>query len=312
MPSRKSPRISLIGAGVVGTTLIRALGEKGYTVVSVISRSAKPALELARSVKCRRVSSQIADVSSDSEIILIATPDASIPGIAKELANVKKLKFKNLLVVHTSGVHSSSVLEPLRRKGAAVASMHPVQTFPSFQRPSELRSKLKGIFYGVDGDKNSMPRVEQLVKSVGGTPVEVPAELRSLYHAACVFASGYLMVILNAISRLGDRLRFKASWTEVFGPLMTTAMGNAIRYPVADVMTGPILRNDAATIGAHLSALAEYAPEFLPLYMINGAEVGRIAHEKGRISREELEALLKSFRKFVKEIPSTTTHKVKR
>jgi|GEM_PF-150190 len=306
MPSSKYPRVSVIGAGGVGSSLARSLHETGYSIVSVISRSGHSALALARAVKCKKAGTVVGDISPLSEIILIAVPDGAVAEIAKELSRSKTLKFKKLFVAHASGVLSADVLEPLKRKGATVASIHPVQSFPSASiHPGGAgsTSKLKGIYFGIEGEPKAIARAEQLVSTIGGKSIIVPRDLKPLYHVACVFASGYMVVFLNAISELAKCLGLKASWTEVFGPLMTTAMENSVKHTTANALTGPILRGDLATVDCHLLALSKHAPEFLPLYTIGGIEVARIAKDHGRISRQEYDGIISRFRKFIRTSP---------
>jgi predicted short-subunit dehydrogenase-like oxidoreductase (DUF2520 family) len=290
--------VSIIGAGSVGSSLARVLHETGYTIVSVISRSGRPALALARAVKCKKAGTVVEDISPLTELIIIATPDGSVAEVAKGLSRLKKLKVKKLFVAHTSGVLSADVLEPLKRKGAIVSSIHPIQSFTSAGR-----TKLKGIYFGLEGDPKAVARAEQLVNSIGGKSITVPRDLKPLYHVACVFASGYMVVFLNAISELAKCLDLKASWTEVFGPLMTTAMENSVKHTTASALTGPILRGDLATVDCHLLALSKHAPEFLPLYTIGGIEVARIAKDHGRIGRQEYEGIISRFRKFIQTSP---------
>jgi predicted short-subunit dehydrogenase-like oxidoreductase (DUF2520 family) len=308
--AQRSPRLSVIGAGTVGTTLAVALAAKGYEVSSVVSRTGSRALALAKAVRCARASTSVADLSPETEILLVTVPDGAIAEVAKQVAAVKHLRFKKMFIAHTSGVHAADVLAPVKRKGAAVGSVHPIQSFPRQLAPAQLRSRLRGIYYGVDGEPLAIRKAENLVADLGGRAVEIPAELRPLYHVACVFASSYLMVLTNAISELSGALPLGRSWTEVFGPLMTASMEHTVRHSAAEALTGPILRKDDATIDAHLAALAERAPHLLPLYTVSGIEVARLARRGGQLSPEDFDRLVQRFRKFIKSQP-TTNLKVK-
>ena len=74
---------------------------------------------------------------------------------------------------------------------------------------------------------------------------------------------------------LADELFVKAGVPErvtlsLFLPLVRATLDNlAARGPV-DALTGPLSRGDAATIAAHLEALAADAPEILPVYRALG------------------------------------------
>ncbi len=301
--AHRFPTISIVGAGIVGGTLGAALRAKGYRVASVIGRTGPPAVALARALKCSRASTSVADLPAETEILLLTVPDHAVGEVAKQAAALKHLRFRKMFAVHCSGVHSAGVLAPLRKKGAAVASMHPIQTFPANLSSAALRGRLKGIYYGIDGEALSLRKAENLVVDLGGQAVEIPPELRAVYHATCVFASSYLMVLLNAISELARTLPLKASWTEVFGPLMTASMEQTIRLSAPRSLTGPIVRGDDATIDMHLRALSEHAPQFLPIYTVAGIEVARVARRGGQITDDDVKRLVMKFRQFIKTQP---------
>lgn len=293
------PAISIIGAGAVGSALAYALHEHGYPVASVISRTGRKAIRLARAVECRKASGSLADIDRSTEVLLLTVSDDAIGPVAAEVAKVGRLKFSRLLAVHCSGVHPASLLRPLARKGADIASLHPIQTFPAGQSPASLRSKLRGGYCGIEGDEASLKRVLPLVRAIKGVPLTIPRELKPLYHVACVFASNYLTVLLNAISELSEALALKAPWAEVFGPLMAASMELAVREPSGVVLTGPIVRKDLHTIELHLNALARYAPQLLPLYTVSGIDSARIARAHGRLSQEDVTLLVRQFRSFI-------------
>jgi predicted short-subunit dehydrogenase-like oxidoreductase (DUF2520 family) len=298
MPKRK-PRLSIIGAGCVGSVLTLALHDRGYAVVSVISRTGKDAITLARKVRCQRASTEIIDLDPSTEMLLIAVDDDGLVEVAAAAA--KRLAGKKLLVLHSSGVHSSAALAPFRRKGAAVASFHPVQTFPRTQRPEKHRAKLKGIFYGIEGNDAGVERAASIAEELGGHSILIPEELKPLYHVTCVFASNALAALLGAVGELSATLQLKASWMEVFGPLMTATMENVIRDPKA--LTGPVIRGDLSTIDRHLDALTRRAPQFLPLYTVTGIELARAARRAGMTSPEEYDRIVARFRSFIKTMP---------
>lgn len=297
---RKRPSISLVGAGVVGTTLTTLLAKERYRVLSVIGSNAPAAVALARSVSCPRVSTEIADLDRSADVVLFAVRDSQLAGAVRSLAAVKGLKLRGAAVLHTSGVHSAAILAPLRKAGAAVASFHPLQTFPSGASAARLRASVRGIWFGVDGDEAALAVAAAIAADLGGRTIAVPAEMRPVYHAAAVFASGYLAAVMNAVATLSKTARLELPWTELFGPLMTATMENTVRSSPADAITGPVLRGDLGTIGLHVGALEKFAPEFVPLYTVGALEVARVAVSRGKLSRESYAAILASFRAAVR------------
>lgn len=297
---RQQPSISLIGAGAVGATLATLLWKEGYRVRSVISRNGPSAVALARKVACPRASTEIADIDRTSDIILIAVRDAELANVVRSFAALRALKLRGRTVLHTSGVHSSAILAPLRKTGASTASFHPLQTFPSSSGASRVRTGLRGICFGIDGDDEAVAVAGRLAVALGGKSLPVPPELRAVYHAAAVFASGYLAAVMHAVSTLSKAAGVALPWTEVFGPLMTATMENTVRASAAEALTGPVLRGDLETVGMHLEALERFAPEFIPIYTVGALEIARIAAGRGTIPRAVYDELLTTLRASVR------------
>jgi predicted short-subunit dehydrogenase-like oxidoreductase (DUF2520 family) len=296
----RTPKVSFIGAGVVGSTLARALHNNGYRIVSIVDRNGSSALALAKAVKCTKVGVIATDISPQTEILFLTVNDDEIKRLSIELAKQKRPLIKNILVIHCSGVHGVSVLDPLRRKGNKTAAMHPIQTFPHLGNPAKHLAHIKGIYYGIDAVGNSINQLEKIVADIGGKPIVITEDLKPLYHTACVFASNYLTMFLNTISELSKNFELPAQWTEVFGPLMSTTMENVIKTSPSSALTGPIVRGDIDTIALHLDALNRYAPHLLPLYTTSGIETARIARDHGKITHENFSEIIRTFRKFIR------------
>jgi len=301
----RRPKISLIGTGSVGSAIALALHDKGYPVASIINRSGQPAIALAKAVNCERVSTNLNDLATSTQVLLIAVSDDAIADVANFLATNKRARFKDMFVFHLSGVHTTELLEPLRKKGAVVASIHPIQTFPKGQRISQLRSKLKGIAYGLEGSEDALKIARRIIDDLEGKAIIIPKELKPLYHIACVFASNYMMVFVHTISELAKRLGFGAIWTEVLGPLMTSSMANVVQQPIGNVLTGPIVRKDLETIERHLDTLGVSAPNLLPLYSVFGIELARLAKSGGRLTDDDFSEILGVFRTTLKQSPKS-------
>ena len=96
-------------------------------------------------------------------------------------------------------------------------------------------------------------------------PFFLADDKRSLYHAAATVACNYLVTL----EHLADELFVKAGVPErvtlsLFLPLVRATLDNLAAQGPVDALTGPLSRGDAATIAAHLEALAADAPETAP------------------------------------------------
>ncbi|HUL43221.1 MAG TPA: Rossmann-like and DUF2520 domain-containing protein [Bacteroidota bacterium] len=301
---RGNPKLSIIGAGAVGSAIGLALRKAGYPVVSVISRTGAHSIALARKLGCRRASTSISDIDPRTEILLLSVSDSALKQITGDIAKLKHLAFRNLFAFHCSGVYSSDILAPLKRKGSVISSIHPVQSFPRTISTERMQARLKHIFFGIEGDPEGIENARALVRRLNGKAVIIPKNMKPLYHAASVFASNYLSVLLNAVDELTSLTGLKESWTEIFGPLLTSTTEQTVRDTARNTLTGPVVRRDFETIRIHLDAILQHAPYLLPLYTVAGVEAARLARSSGRITSLEYEELVAQFRAFVKSVPA--------
>ena len=288
-------KIAIIGAGRVGTALAFALGKTGRRVVFVANNTAHSTRRSAKVLKSREHSVHISNIPVDTDLIIIASPAQAIPKIVRELSINRTMDFQGVFVIHTSGVHSSRLLESLKRKGAKIAAIHPIQTFPAVRKPNDSVSSMKGIYYGIDAPRNDLRTAKSLVSLLGGEFVIIPERLRPLYHALCVFSSGYVVQLLGHIEEISAQFNFTEHWYAILGPLLKTSIHNSIKTSPASALTGPIMRGDLATVKLHLQSLKRYAPPAVSAYKILGADMARGAFRKKSINRTTLNKLLKIF-----------------
>jgi predicted short-subunit dehydrogenase-like oxidoreductase (DUF2520 family) len=295
----KLPKISIIGTGNVGGALALALTDKGYKIASIIDTNGSRVLNISKIIKCEKVGVVVTDVALSTDIIFITVNDNQIANVVSDLLKNKKLYLKKMLIIHCSGAYPSKILEPLRKKGALIGAMHPIQTFPSSQNPIKLKTKFRGIYFGISGSDESLKWIEQIVKNLEGKTQVIPDDLKPLYHVASVFASNYEMILLNSLSELTAKLRLSIPWSELFGQLLTASMENMMKDGIGKALTGPIVRGDMGTIDLHLKTIDEHSPHLLPLYTICGVEAARVAKENNRLTDEDFNEIILKFRKFV-------------
>jgi predicted short-subunit dehydrogenase-like oxidoreductase (DUF2520 family) len=192
---------------------------------------------------------ETADVTS-CDLLLIATGDAAIEGVCRELA--ARLS-DNAGVVHFSGATSVHVLDAAPGPKACV---HPLQTVSPDRGPDQL----EGAFAAVTGDHQLGDR---LARDLGMTPFPLADEAKPLYHAASAFASNYLVTLTHVAAGLLERAGLEHDLAlRALRPLQERTLEVAGLPP-----TGPIARGDADTVAAHLAAVG---PELAPLYRALG------------------------------------------
>lgn len=244
------------------------LRQRGHRIVSVVSRRTSSAKTLARRLASAKFSDSLASIPPETDLVLITASDDSIPGIAKALSQIH-LRFDRVFAAHTSGMLSSEALRPLRRRGAKVFSLHPIQTFPGGIVPKKQIAAMEGISYGFEGPPVTRPFAQRLVRELGGRILPVPKESKILYHLACVFASNYTVAVLGAAEELlktfGKRLPLNH-----FEKLVAASVRNALNASASAALTGPVARGSVGTIRQHLRELSKKNRRLLPLYRALG------------------------------------------
>jgi len=281
--------VSIIGCGTVGTAIGKLLARAGYRIAGVATRSPETASTAAKAVGAERFSDASWDMSQGAQVVFITTPDDVIQATCEAIASHKGLA-TGAVVIHCSGALSSGILSSARDCGATVASLHPLQSFASVDQAERL---VPGSFCAVEGDKEALPVVRQIVRDLGGTLIEIIPGGKILYHAAAVAASNYMVALvhlaleLNRVAGLSPELSFK-----VLQPLIKGTLSNIDTKGIPEALTGPIARGDVDTVTAHLEAMEQRTPEVLALYRSLGCYTVGLAKEKGTLSEEGAEKLI--------------------
>jgi predicted short-subunit dehydrogenase-like oxidoreductase (DUF2520 family) len=201
------------------------------------------------------------DVSRASDLLLLAVPDDMLGNVVTMLADSGALH-EGQLVVHTSGRHGLAVLEPARAVGARVAAMHPAMTFTGTALDLE---RLPGTVFGLTADRSERPVIESLVADLGGTPMWVPEEMRTLYHAGLAHGANHLVTLVTEAMEILSAAG-AADPAGTLRPLLSAALDNALEHGDA-ALTGPIVRGDLGTVRAHLEDITANAPQTLGSYV---------------------------------------------
>ena len=103
--------------------------------------------------------------------------------------------FRRKVVLHTSGALDSAVLAPLRSRGGAVGSLHPLQTF------GRHVLSLAGVHFAVEGDEAALRLAQSLVTDWHGKLLRLKPGQKSFYHATTTFASPLFTPLMEAAVR---------------------------------------------------------------------------------------------------------------
>ncbi|MDR0366732.1 MAG: DUF2520 domain-containing protein [Bifidobacteriaceae bacterium] len=240
----------VIGFGRVGAAIAGALHGLGHPNAGVTARS-DAGREHADAVLPGVAIRSPEEVADRAGLVFLTVPDSQILPLAQQLAGHWRA---GQILVHTSGAQGLAALEPAAAAGALTLAIHPAMTFTG---TSLDVGRMRGAHFGVEAPPGLAPLADALVMSLGGTPFRLPSEVRPIYHAALSHAANHLVTL---IAQALDVL----AWAgvdqpgEVLTPLVTEALGGALANGMG-ALTGPAARGDAATLGLHRTAWAEYA-----------------------------------------------------
>lgn len=282
-------RITMIGAGNVGSALAVLLQTAGHEIAGITSRTEASAAKIARQLNVPYSTDPTA-FTKQAEIIFLTTPDRVIGEVCEHIAAKDGFSPKSI-IAHTSGAHSSAILNSATNSGAYTISFHPLQTFAN---PDAGIKNLPGSFITIEGHEEALPNARQLVADLQCRLLEIPTEGKPLYHAAACIACNYFATLidaaLNVMAAAGVN---KEEGLPALYPLIEGTLKNIMRVGTADALTGPIARGDVSTIEAHQAQIRKKIPEMISLYNLLGQATVNVATAKGTIGATERHSLLK-------------------
>jgi predicted short-subunit dehydrogenase-like oxidoreductase (DUF2520 family) len=273
----KLPSIAFIGAGALASSMARSLGQRGYEIREfVIRKPAKRNEALAREISAQL--STFKTCNLDADILWLAVPDDAIADCANQLAKRGSLRGK--IALHSSGALGSDVLNPMRKAGAAVASVHPMMSFSAASQNPDLT----GVWFSVEGDSNAVRAARAIVAKLGGNLFNLKTDKKALYHAFGAMIAPLLVGHLEAAQQIGKRVGLDARKSRaVMKPIVEKVVAAFLEGGADKAFSGPFLRGDVKTVERHLvsirgsdedavyRALASYAVDH-----IKGENKGRL------------------------------------
>jgi predicted short-subunit dehydrogenase-like oxidoreductase (DUF2520 family) len=273
---------ALIGAGRLGRTLGRLLLRHGYAPTGLACRSLRSARQARAFIGAGEPTASNVQAAARAALVLIATPDREIVPVGRELARAR-LPWAGRVVAHSSGAISSAALEPLRRRGALVASIHPLASIAAARSDTDFQ----GTPFAIEGDPRAVRVLRRLVLDLGGLPVTIPREAKALYHLIACILSNDLVAFLaggfEAARGLGLGTRQAA---RLYLPLIHGTVENVARLGPVKALTGPVSRGDIATLRLHSDALRTLPADLRRLHRILALRSSGLALQARTITPE--------------------------
>lgn len=277
--------IAVLGAGRVGTALAVLWSRAGHRIVAVSGGH-----ETRERAATHLLGVPVLDpveASQDAEVIVIATPDASIAEVCERVARAGTIR-SGSSVAHVSGATGLDALDAATSIGATTFSIHPLQTIPSVEAGVD---RIPGAGFAVTATTEHGEALGfRLAEDAGGRPFRLADDMKALYHSAGVFASNYLVTI-TAIAQQIEAEAGVPDAGEYLATLQDATLENIRRVGAAEALTGPAVRGDAATVERNLEALAERVPEAVSSYVALAELTASIAARSGRLPAEGRQAV---------------------
>ncbi|TAM80540.1 MAG: DUF2520 domain-containing protein [Acidobacteria bacterium] len=264
MRARLEPTVAIVGPGRLGQALGRLLFGAGVRIEFVAARQFSRARKAARFIGGGRALTLKDRHLANAGVILMAVSDAAIAPAARKLSSFRK-DWSGQIVLHTCGSLPASVLDPFKKRGAAIGSLHPYQTIPS---PSAGVRNLPGCFWAVEGGSQAIAIARRWVKFLGGKSFTIAPEVKALYHLSAFLVCPTVVTLMDCSERLLREAGVpKKIIRPMLGKFVAETVNNFVEFGGRKSLTGPAVRGDWTTLQRHIAELERFAPEVIPAYV---------------------------------------------
>ena len=181
-----------------------------------------------------------------ASIVLLCVPD-------REIGTAAGCIVEGPVVGHVSASVPLDLLAPHERFG-----LHPLLSVVG------RGADFSGATCAIDGSSaRAIGIARALAVRLGMTPRVVAAGQRALYHAAASAASNFLVTLEGMAERLAAQVGLDRA---ALAPLVRASVDNWVERGAQAALTGPIARGDDETAARQRAAVAESAPDLLPLW----------------------------------------------
>lgn len=243
-------QIGFIGAGKVGVSLGKYFKEKGRNVggyYSLTRASAAWAAEFTQTT-CYK---SLEEIISSCGMILFTVPDSAIAEVWQQA----KPYVSGKVIGHCSGLYSSDIFSDWDSMNCHACSVHPLAAISSKENAWR---ELSGVLFTLEGDSSYVKDLETFFHSMGNRTRIISKEDKIKYHAAAAISSNYMTALFSMSEQLLLDCGFAQE--EARSELYALAKGNLdhiLTQGCVQSLTGPLERNDCATVEKHISALNE-------------------------------------------------------
>lgn len=280
--------LNIIGPGRAGRTLGALFHRAGScTVQDVLSAEFATAQSASAFIGTGRAVRRLGEMRT-ADLWLLTPPDGAIASMATALAGAGVVRAGDI-AFHCSGAHPASILAPLARAGAHVASVHPLK---SFADPDRAAQSFAGTWCTAEGDAAALAVLQPLFTQLGARVSVIDPAGKTLYHAASVLVCNDLAALMEAGLRTYERAGLdRATAQAMMEPLVRETLDNVFALGTVRALTGPVARGDADVIARQLDALGALDPRIAEAYRALNAIALDLARAQGGAAEAALDAV---------------------
>lgn len=296
----RTPNTFIVGAGPVATALAGALRLGGVPVLGLWARKPAAARSAAAISGVASYSAAPPDLLLETDVVIVAVRDSAISEVAATLVATGLITTRHVML-HCSGVVSAEeAFAAVQDQLGGTGTLHPLRAIADGNRAMR---EIRGTVFGVEGDERGTAMALELVRSMGGTPLQLSGAQMGAYHAAAAIAANYLVALVDAaVTAVGQAGVSESDAVAALVPLMQSSLKNITEHGVTAGLTGPFRRGDEATVRRHLQALMHIAAgsgddgdaggvTLAELYRVLGKRTLRIARRQGEADAHALDAI---------------------
>lgn len=246
-------KISIVGAGNVGSHLATVLESAGHAIREVYSRNINNAQALCEQLYEAEVNQDLNFSSSDADIIILAVPDDKIEEVAEKL-----LMPANVILLHTSG---SMPMEVLEKNYSACGVMYPLQTFSKNKPVNFLEIPIL-----VEGsDQETQKIILRLSKSISKRVEVMSSKQRAVLHISAVFACNFTNHMMSVAEDMTNSHQINF---DLLKPLIAETINKSLSAGPKVAQTGPAIRGDMATLERQEAFLKKEDKQLAKIYRL--------------------------------------------
>lgn len=246
---------NIIGAGRLGKNIALALSSHKLSALQAIyNLHYQSGQQACHDLGMGLAIAKIEDLPP-ADITWITCNDDAISSIVNSLTRQSVLK-PGSLIIHCSGVLASNILEPLKKQGCHIASLHPLKAFKKGYLDAEAFMNVDCV---IEGDEPGCQWLKSSLMALKANVVSINPGTKDIYHAAACIASNYLVTLASCSEQLlletgigQDEARL------LINKLMQGSLNNIKGAKMtAQALTGPLMRGDEETLRLHHLAIED-------------------------------------------------------